>query len=164
MELFQLRYFSALGRCRNYSKAAEELFIAQPTLSQQIKRLEDELGVRLFERSTRKVELTDAGKECLIQTQRILEDVEGLLRTAREKAGYSFISLGVLTVYPERDISDMLSAFQADHPEIELKLTFADSVQLVDMVQRGKLDAVIANISTDSLEKEALDRLYLDVF
>ena len=62
MDLQQLRFLVAISKTLNFSKAAEELFISQPTLSYQIRRLEDELGVKLLERSTRNVELTPIGR------------------------------------------------------------------------------------------------------
>lgn len=166
MELSQLKYFVTLGRCCNYSKAAEELFIAQPTLSQQIKRLEDELGVQLFERSTRKVILTPVGQECMEWAKKALEASEMIAQTAREKyrRDLAHISLGVLAVYPMMNVPNVLKKFQKDHPEIHLDLTFANSVDLVDMLLRRKIDAVIANISSDIMEKETLDSLVMDVF
>lgn len=166
MEMSQLRYFVTLGRCCNYSKAAEELFIAQPTLSQQIKRLEEELDVQLFERSTRRVVLTAIGRECMRWAEKTLEMADMLVQTAQEKhrKDLSHISLGVLAIYPLTNISNVLKKFQEDHPETQLDITFANSVDLVDMLLRKKLDAVIANVSSDSLDQETLNRLTLDVF
>ncbi len=166
MEMSQLRYFVTLSRLCNYSKAAEELFIAQPTLSQQIKRLEEELGVQLFERSTRKVVLTPIGQECVQYAVKTLEAADMLMQTAQEKyrKDQAYISLGVLTIYPAINISSMMRKFQEDYPAISLQLTFHKSVELVDMLLRKKLDAVFANVSTDELDKETLDKLVMDVF
>lgn len=166
MELNQLRYYIALARLCSYSKAAEELYVAQSTLSQQIKKLEEELDVRLFDRSTRKVELTPAGVECLPKAEQILSDIESLQRTAAEcsKIHRRPIRLGVLSVYPSTNVSDVLEEFQTDHPDIALHISFAPSVSLLDTLMRGKVDAVIANISLDSLDADTLAKLSLDTF
>lgn len=166
VELSQLRYFVTLSRLCNYSKAAEELFIAQPTLSQQIKRLEEELGVQLFERSTRKVALTPIGQECLLWAEKALEATDLMVQTAKAKnrRDQGSVSLGVLAIYPMTNISNVLNNFRQDHSEVDLQVTFANSVDLVDMLLRKKLDAVISNVSSDVLERETLDMLLMDVF
>ena len=80
MDLQQLRFLVKISQTLNFSKAAEELYISQPTLSHQIRRLEDELGVRLLERSTRNVELTPIGRECVNLAQQMVD----LAETTRE--------------------------------------------------------------------------------
>ena len=76
MELRHLRYFVVVARKRHFTQAAEELFIDQPALSQQIQTLELELGVKLFERTSRKVRLTPAGEAFLLRAEHILGEVE----------------------------------------------------------------------------------------
>lgn len=166
MELNQIRYFVALANCCNYSKAAEQLFIAQPTLSQQIKRLEEELNVQLFTRSTRKVALTPAGERCLEWAEEALNAIGKFEETAKEASTKKrfTILLGVLSVYPMTNVSDVIRDFQQDHPEIMLQLHFATSVELMDMLLRKKLDACIANFSSDALDQETLDRMNFDIF
>lgn len=166
MRLSQLRYFVALGHHCNYTKAAEELFIAQSTLSQQINKLEEELGVQLFERSTRNVILTPIGQECIQWARKTLEAASIMVEVAQEKnrRDQSHVSLGVLAVYPMMNVPNVLKRFQEDSTDIHLNLTFANSVELVDMLLRKKIDAVIANIASDAMENETLDQLLLDVF
>ena len=87
MELRHLRYFLAVARHHNFTRAAEELHMAQPPLSQQMQQLERELGVTLFDRSARQVELTQAGEVLLARAQRLLEMVDDLTTEVREVAG-----------------------------------------------------------------------------
>jgi LysR family transcriptional regulator, benzoate and cis,cis-muconate-responsive activator of ben and cat genes len=82
LELRQLRYFVAVARERNFTRAAEALGIAQPPLSRQIQQLEDELGVTLIERGSRPVRLTDGGRLLYEQAVQVLERVERLRRSS----------------------------------------------------------------------------------
>lgn len=76
MELRHLRYFITVAQEQSFTRAAEKLFTAQPSLSQQIKDLEQEVGVNLFERSSRKIQLTDEGKAFLIYAEKALENAK----------------------------------------------------------------------------------------
>ena len=96
MELFQLRYFVAAGRKLNFSRAAESLYVSQPSLSQQIARLESELGTSLFHRTGRRVRLTQAGQALLPLAERLLAGEEEARRTVEEVAG---LRRGRLTLY-----------------------------------------------------------------
>lgn len=126
MELNQLKYLVKMGEVQNFSKASEDLFIAQPTLSQQIKRLEDELGVKLFERSTRKVVLTDIGKICVSYAREALRNIDDIQSAAekyrrREK---SKILIGMLNIMPRMDIMNVITQFEEENPDIIIEWNF----------------------------------------
>ena len=151
MELSQIRYFLTLCRTKNFSKAAEELFISQPTLSQQIRRLEDELGVTLFERTTRAVKPTDTAIACqpfALQAVESLENMRTIADQMRRRASDS-LSVGVLVVLPHVNVPEILSAFQREQPEIRTSLHFDWSVELLSQLQNRMLDVVISNVDKE---------------
>jgi hypothetical protein len=100
MELRQLRYFVAVAEERSFSRAAERLLIAGPSLSQQIKALERDLGVRLFDRDRRSVGLTGAGSALLPEARALLDGADDLQRRARRLAGSEPIRLGYVSWLP----------------------------------------------------------------
>jgi DNA-binding transcriptional LysR family regulator len=83
MELRHLRYFTAVGRCLSFSKAAEMLHVSQPPLSRQIQEFEEEVGAALFDRTGRRTRLTEAGEYLLAESERILESIDVVCRTAK---------------------------------------------------------------------------------
>ena len=85
MELQQLRYLVALSKTLNFSTAAEEMFISQPTLSQQIRKLEEELDVRLVERSTRNVAMTPIGLACVKLAQQAVDASDRMIEITQEE-------------------------------------------------------------------------------
>lgn len=87
MEIYQLRYFLAVAETGNFTKAAGRVFVSQPSLSQQILNLEEELGQKLFHRMGRKAVLTDAGQKLLESSRRILADVDQTLQELKESTG-----------------------------------------------------------------------------
>jgi DNA-binding transcriptional LysR family regulator len=125
MELRQLRFFETVARHLHFGRAAEELFVTQPPLSQQIIRLEHELGLRLFTRTSRRVELTSAGEALLEPARRVLAEVEHLEHTARRltegragllKIGFAFSALNW-------GLAQHLHRFHIDNPDVTLDVT-----------------------------------------
>src|SRR5580658_2525412 len=103
MEMQQLRYVVAVARTRNFSRAAEQCHVSQPTLSQQIQKLEDELGERLFDRMKREARLTPHGEAFLPRAVRIMEEAEAAKREASEAGSLlrGRVTVGVLpTIAP----------------------------------------------------------------
>lgn len=166
MELNQLRYFVTLAKTRNFSRAAEELFITQPTLSQQIKRLEEELGVELFKRSTRNVLLTPMGEMCLSYAQQAIDAINNMNGAVMEekRRKNSRLLIGVLAVYPHLNVSDILVKFQKLHPEIDTNIQIDWSVDLQNRLLKKDLDVIISNVAIDLLEPSIRDRLNIHVF
>lgn len=144
MQLNQIRYMAEVNRCGSFSAAAKELFITQPTLSQQVMALEEELGVKLFVRHPRGVSLTDAGQEFATYAQRILNEVDSLQDSMHSFATRTRgrIKIGVLWVFAYLGIAEVLSGFRAANPGIETIMTVGGSVRLREMLINRDVDAI----------------------
>jgi DNA-binding transcriptional LysR family regulator len=145
MELRHLRYFVAIAEERSFTRAAERLWVAQPGLSSQIRRLESELGIRLFDRHTRGVSLTQAGDLFLERARFVLAAVEDARSTARDLelglAGALRFGLAVET--SARPVPGLLSRFSHDHPGVEVTVLESYAGTVVRELRDGRLDAVV---------------------
>lgn len=159
MELRHLRYFVAVAEELNFGRAAGRMYLSQPALSQQIRKLEESLGVKLFNRTRRKVELTEAGEVLLEGARRALMQIENSVRAAREVGGVESHHLRV--GFPEyanhTAVADMLQAFQRRHPYVELEehemFTLQETLQQVKKLREGDLDVgfLLAPVVDDAL-------------
>ena len=143
MELRHLRYFVAVAEELHFTRAAERLHIAQPPLSQQIRALEDELGVRLFERTRRSVALTDAGHALLERARALLAATQSLpaelQRIARGEVGQ--LRIGFSSTLPlTRLLRDIVADWRHSHPEIALSLREMHSALQFEALRAGELD------------------------
>ena len=122
MELHQLRYLVAVARTTNFSRAAEHCHVSQPSLSQQIQKLEDELGERLFDRLPRHAKLTAAGEAFLPRAQRILTEIETARREVRDARGLlrGQVTVGVLPTIAPYFLPRAIAAFSAAFPGVEV--------------------------------------------
>jgi len=142
-DLRQLRYFVAVAEERNLTRAAARLHIAQQSLSQQIRTLEAQLGVTLFERSTRGVELTDVGAVLLREARPVLAQaeraVEAVRRAARGEQGE--LRVGFLSTVANYLMPPVVRAFRERHPGVTLHAEDVPIAALVAGLREGKLDA-----------------------
>ncbi len=143
MELRHLRYFVAVAEELHFGRAAQRLHIAQPPLSQQIRRLEVELGVGLFHRTHRRVELTDAGRAFLVEARLTLAQAERAAevasRAARGEVGQlivGYMASAELNVFPR-----LLPAFRKRHPDIELAFQLLGASEQLQMLRDGQIHA-----------------------
>jgi DNA-binding transcriptional LysR family regulator len=138
-----LRYFVAVAEELHFTRAAERLYIAQPALSEQIRRLEGELGVALFRRTTRKVELTPAGEEFLSRARRILAEADEALadasRAARGETGT--IRVGAAATAGLEFVPRVLRAFRKTRPRVHLDLRQIDWEGSYGGLRDGSVDA-----------------------
>jgi DNA-binding transcriptional LysR family regulator len=148
MELRHLRYFMVVGEEQHYGRASRRLRVAQPALSRQILDLENELGFKLFDRLSRGVKLSAAGKLFLEDTRRILQAVnEATARATRVARGQS----GTLRVaFPENAswhgvVPESFRRFREQQPEAELQLQPVASLEQLDAIRSGRLDAGFLN-------------------
>ena len=160
MELNQLKYFATVARLGNMSRAAQELYVTQPNLSKSISRLEEELGVPLFERRKGKITLNDYGRCFLSSVNLSLAELEsGALSIQRMyESSQNILALGCSI---DDFIPDVLRDFSATYPEIGIRQFGCDPAQLVDRLNRRMLDLGITDrppITGDDFVCTELDR------
>lgn len=162
MELRQLRYFVAVAEELSFGRAAERLLIAGPSLSQQIKALERDLGVRLFDRDRRSVALTPAGSALLADARALLERADDLQRRARRLAGSEPVRLGYVNWLPPE-----LTARTAAVAPVRVDTWVAPSHVQAARVADGSLDVAVCWVTIGELEQHGIharlvgaDRLY----
>lgn len=142
MELRHLRYFIAVAEELHFSRAAERLHIAQPPLSQQIRALEEELGVQLFERTKRRVQLTEAGLVFLAETRQVLAQVEQAVRAAQRasRGEIGRLAVGVNSSATHSFLPEILRVFRERFPFVELVLHELASSQQVQGIRDNRID------------------------
>ncbi|MEV0910760.1 LysR family transcriptional regulator [Streptomyces hokutonensis] len=162
VELRQLRYFVAVAEELNFGRAADRLLIAGPSLSQQIKALERDLGVRLFDRDRRSVSLTPAGAALLPHTRALLERADDLRRRAGRLAGSEAVRLGYVNWLPAD-----LTARTAGVAQVLVDAWIAPSHTQAARVADGSLDLAVCWVRDEDLKRHGLrarllgaDRLY----
>jgi DNA-binding transcriptional LysR family regulator len=145
MQFQQLQYFVAVAETRHFTRAAERMHVAQPSLSQQIKALERELGAELFRRMRGNSTLTDAGEALLPLARRILADTDAARREVAELAQLrqGRVRLGVIPSLCTGLLPDALSAFHERHPGIRIVIKEAGSRDLVGQLASGALDLAL---------------------
>lgn len=164
MELRHIRYFVAVAEELNFSRAAGRIYLSQPALSQQIRKLESELGVALFVRNGHGISLTEAGRVFLEGSRKILVQVEQTTRASREAGGAesSFLRVGFPEYANHTPVARILQTFQWRYPYIELKeeelFTLQQTLQQVDGLRDGNLDIgfMLAPVEDEALESEVV--------
>jgi len=166
MEFRQLRAAVAVARRLSFTVAAEDLSLAQPALSQQIAALERELGVRLFERTNRRVALTDAGKAFVTGAERVLAGVAALGEEMTAFAGglRGRVVLGTYQSFAEYTLPKLLGRFHAMHPGIEIALREGFAEELLLALREGSIDVFIGHLLDASIPPEGFrhEALYED--
>ncbi|GHB96103.1 LysR family transcriptional regulator [Cerasicoccus arenae] len=148
MEMHQLRYFTAVARTGNFTRAAEQCHIAQPSLSQQIRKLEEELDEKLILRLPGgKSRLTPAGEILLGRANRILAEAQSAVEELRDrqKVISGAVRLGAIPTIAPFLIPEALLAFNAEHPQVELVVHEATTEQLLTQLERNELDFVMVS-------------------
>ena len=145
MNLRDLRYLVALADLRHFGRAADACFVSQPTLSTQIRKLEEELGVVLIERAPRKVMLTAAGQDAVQRARRIVAEVDELKESARRSRdpASGALRLGVFPTLGPYLLPHVVPQLRERFPQLELLLTEEKSDVLLARLREGKLDAAL---------------------
>lgn len=152
MTLRDLEYFVALAETRHFGRAAERCHVTQPTLSMQIAKLEQELGVKLFERDKRRVSLTDAGRQILPRASTVLDGVNEIREVSRGATGglAGPLYLGVIPTVGPYLLPHLLPELRAIYPDVKLFLREEMTDQLVEQLQHSALDAAILSLPLDA--------------
>ncbi len=158
MDLRQLRYLVALAEERHFTRAAAREHIAQPALSQQIRRLETELGLALVERTTRSVAMTAAGELLVARARRILAEVADAQAELATLAGVKGgrLSVGALHTMGPVDLSLLLSSFHRSHPAVELTVREQSSEELAEMLRDDEIDLAFLSV-TENIQSRGLE-------
>lgn len=157
MNIRDFEYLVALAEHKHFRKAAEACFVSQPTLSGQIRKLEDELGTALLERSSRRVLFTDSGLQLVDQAKRILSEVKTFKDMASGQNGVMTgpLHIGFIPTVGPYILPRIIPALKEQFPELELFLHEAQTNQLVDQLEDGKLDClVLASVAETEQFKE----------
>jgi LysR family transcriptional regulator, transcription activator of glutamate synthase operon len=154
VELRQLRYLDAVARRRSFTQAALDLHIAQSALSQQVSRLERELGVEVLRRTTRRVEVTEAGEVVLARARRALAEVDGVSADVDALQGLVRGTLRIGGVPPVGPVhpAALIADFTRAHPGLAVTVREDLAFTLLDQLRRGDLDLVMALVDPDTLD------------
>jgi LysR family transcriptional regulator, hydrogen peroxide-inducible genes activator len=150
-DLRQLECFCAVARARSFTKAAEELGVAQPSLSEQIARLEQGLGAPLFERLNRRIELTPLGEAILGRAQALLADAAALpehFERAREGVRGPLRVGAIPTILPYF-LAPLLNGFMTQYPDVDLHVREGTTAELVEQVLEGVLDVAVLSLPVE---------------
>ena len=144
----QIKYFQAIVRCQNFTKAADECFISQSAISQQLQALEKELGVILLHREGRKFSLTPAGDFFYRKSLVIVNDFDRLLRDTVNLANGSEqkISIGYLRHFDRLNLKKTVAEFSEKFPDISIQLTQGTHEELYNLLRAEKVDMVISDL------------------
>ncbi|MCM3568535.1 cidABC operon transcriptional activator CidR [Neobacillus mesonae] len=150
MDIKHLQYFLEVARLNSFSRAADELFITQPTISKMIKNLEEELGVVLFDRSRKQLTLTDAGRVILEHAKLINHAMENLSTDLDNLFGLKkgHIRIGLPPIFDAQDFLKILGKFHEKYPGITFQLVEDGSKKIEEAVQNNLLDVGIVVLPT----------------
>ncbi|MCF9034469.1 LysR substrate-binding domain-containing protein [Acinetobacter nectaris] len=159
MELRHLRYFITVAEELNFSKAALRLYTAQPSLSQQIKDLEEEIGVRLFNRTKRKVELTEEGIVFLEQARLTISQAEKAVSMARQVqlSKQHTLRIGFITSAEIRILPKILPHFRVQYPNVKIELQILDDSKQHKSLKKDELDIIFSRLKVN--EPKVIDQV-----
>ncbi len=155
MTITQLHYVLAIAEHKNFTKAAEKCFVTQPTLSTQIQKLEDELGILIFDRSKKPIELTEVGRKIVLQAKNIVNESDRIQDIVDQQKGFigGEFKLGIIPTVMPTLLPMFLKAFIKKYPKVKLKIEELTTEDIITKIKDGHLDAAI--VSTP-LENETI--------
>jgi len=152
MELRQLRYFAAVAEERNFTRAARRLGVSQPPLSFQIRKLEEELGTRLFNRTSQKVDLTPAGVAFQAGARRVLDEIQKCREAARDAAAglAGTLSVGFIASASYALVPQLVRRVARSMPKVGIRLYDATNERQIELLRRGELNAGFVRLPIDA--------------
>lgn len=151
LTLQQLRYFLAACEHGSFTAAADALYIAQPSLAEQVRRLENELGVRLFVRTGRRLTLTEAGSNLQTHAKRVMAAVDGAIASVKgtKELRGGTASLGTFGVAYRYFVKEVVTTFVARHPDVSVRVIGQHSFEVIEKIRRGELEAGLVALPVD---------------
>lgn len=148
MEIHQLQYIVEVARQRNFTKAADVICVGQSTLSHQIAKLENEIGLKLLVRNSHTVSLTAAGKDFVSYATRLLAELEGATQCMQSHIGLlrGTLSVGAIGALECIDFAAMMANFHKLHPNLKIEIVQEGSYRLLEMIQSREIDVAFLTL------------------
>lgn len=158
MNIRALKYFVKLAELKHFSKAADACFVSQPTLSTQVRKLEEELGVSLVERAPRKVMLTAIGEDIAHRARHILRDIDHLKAAARRSKDPTTgnLKLGIFPTLAPYLLPHVIPQIRKTYPQLRLQLVEEKTEEIIRLLDQGRLDAGVLALPVDEHGLEML--------
>ncbi|HLN95343.1 MAG TPA: LysR family transcriptional regulator, partial [Flavobacterium sp.] len=160
MTITQLQYVLAVAEHRNFTLAADKCFVTQPTLSMQIQKVEDELGVLIFDRSKKPIQLTDIGQKIVAQAKNIVNEADRIKDIVDQQKGFigGEFRLGIIPTIMPTLLPMFLKSFNNRYPKVKLIIEELTTEEIITRLKNGHLDAAIA---ATPLEEEKIKEVVL---
>lgn len=152
-----MRAFVAVARAGSFTRAAEQLFITQSGLSSLIRNMEAELELRLLDRTTRRLELTDAGRELLVSLEQLLTDLDRITSDLRDFKAIrrGRVRIGATPLLAASFLPVAIQAFGEGYPEVTVRVLDDPTVQLLEALRAGDIDLVLATLDAEHVDLQA---------
>ncbi|MCF6350686.1 MAG: LysR substrate-binding domain-containing protein [Flavobacteriaceae bacterium] len=165
MTITQLKYLLAVAKYKNFTLASKKCFVTQPTLSMQIQKLENELGIQIFNRKKKPIELTTIGVEIIEQAKKIIDESQRIKDIVEQQKGFigGNFKIGIIPTITPTLLPLFLKTFIKKHPKVNLIIEELNTSEIILKLKEGSIDAAIA---ATPLEKESIKEqlLYYEPF
>ncbi len=165
MTIAQLKYLLAVAKHLNFTKASQECHVTQPTLSMQVQKLEEELGVIIFDRNKKPIQITEVGQKIIDQAKTIVNESARINDLVQQEKGYigGDYKLGIIPTVVPTLLPMFMKTFLKKYPDVNLEIFELTTQQIIDEINEGKIDAGIA--ATPLQESKIIERpLYYEPF
>ncbi|WBL21036.1 LysR family transcriptional regulator [Zunongwangia sp. HRR-M8] len=160
MTITQLHYVLAVAEHKNFTRAAQKVFVTQPTLSMQIQKLEEELDIQIFDRSKKPIELTETGKKIVTQARNIVNESDRIQDIVDQQKGFigGAFRLGIIPTIMPTLLPMFINNFIKKYPKVKLQIEELHTEAIIEKLKEGHLDAAIAAtpLSIDGIKENVL--------